>query len=75
MNECYHNSWLTGWMYEGDMRLFCFWNHADTYQRGAMATDPDRTAQTPTGRHRSQPARTAQIPTKPRTAQIPTGTY
>ena len=29
MNECYHNSWLTGWMYEGDMRLFCFWNHAD----------------------------------------------
>ena len=21
-------------MYEGDMRLFCFWNHADTYQRG-----------------------------------------
>ena len=34
MNECYHDSWLTGWMYEGDMRLFCFWNHADTYQRG-----------------------------------------
>ena len=22
MNECYHNSWLAGWMYEGDMRLF-----------------------------------------------------
>ena len=35
MNECYHNSWLAGWMYEGDMRLFFFfWNHPDTYQRG-----------------------------------------
>ena len=28
MNECYHNSWLAGWMYEGDMNERRSWDRA-----------------------------------------------
>ena len=28
MNECYHNSWLAGWVYEGDMNERRSWDRA-----------------------------------------------